>query len=113
RRAGARRASQPRGARCLVACRGMGGAAAAAEIGGGGADGMRRNRGAEKMNGNRPTARSIALALAFLLAGTAAATAQPAAEFYKGKTVTSVIGSDVGGGYDAYGRLGARRLGAH
>jgi tripartite-type tricarboxylate transporter receptor subunit TctC len=65
------------------------------------------------MNGYRPTARSIALALVFLLAGAAAATAQPAAEFYKGKTVTIVIGSDVGGGYDAYGRLVARHLGAH
>lgn len=56
---------------------------------------------------------SIGLALAFASLGAAAVSAQPAAEFYKGKTVTIVIGSDVGGGYDAYGRLVARHLGAH
>src|ERR1700752_187808 len=40
----------------------------------------------------------------------------PAAEpedFYKGKTVSLVIGYSVGGGYDAYGRLVARHLGKH
>jgi tripartite-type tricarboxylate transporter receptor subunit TctC len=64
------------------------------------------------MPGNRARAISIAAALAFLLGG-AEACAQSAAEFYKGKTITIVIGSDVGGGYDAYGRLVARHLGAH
>jgi len=40
-----------------------------------------------------------------------AATAQPAEPFYKGKTITIVIGSPPGGGYDFYGRLIARHLG--
>src|SRR4051812_34758768 len=39
--------------------------------------------------------------------------AQEVADFYKGKTVNMVIGSDVGGGYDAYARLVARHLGQH
>ncbi|HKA81560.1 MAG TPA: hypothetical protein VKD43_16095, partial [Xanthobacteraceae bacterium] len=34
-------------------------------------------------------------------------------DFYKGKTVSLVIGYSVGGGYDAYGRLVARHLGKH
>src|SRR5438046_2375540 len=33
------------------------------------------------------------------------------ADFYKGKTVTIVIGSTAGGGYDTYARLIARHLG--
>jgi len=44
--------------------------------------------------------------------------AQPASsagveDFYKGKTVSLLIGYSVGGGYDAYGRLVARHLGKH
>ena len=34
-------------------------------------------------------------------------------DFYKGKTITVVIGSGVGGGYDVYGRLLAQYLGRH
>ncbi len=34
-------------------------------------------------------------------------------DFYKGKTVSIVIGYSVGGGYDAYGRLVARHLGKY
>jgi tripartite-type tricarboxylate transporter receptor subunit TctC len=34
-------------------------------------------------------------------------------DFYKGKTLSLVIGYSVGGGYDAYGRLVARHLGKH
>jgi tripartite-type tricarboxylate transporter receptor subunit TctC len=34
-------------------------------------------------------------------------------DFYKGKTVSLLIGYSVGGGYDAYGRLVARHLGKH
>jgi tripartite-type tricarboxylate transporter receptor subunit TctC len=41
------------------------------------------------------------------------ANAQPAADFYKGKTVTLVVGSTPGGGYDAYARTLARFYGAH
>jgi tripartite-type tricarboxylate transporter receptor subunit TctC len=48
----------------------------------------------------------------------AAVTTQPARsagveDFYKGKTVSLLIGYSVGGGYDAYGRLLARHLGKH
>jgi hypothetical protein len=44
--------------------------------------------------------------------------AQPASsagveDFYKGKTVSLLIGYSVGGGYDTYGRLVARHLGKH
>jgi tripartite-type tricarboxylate transporter receptor subunit TctC len=41
------------------------------------------------------------------------ATAQSPAEFYKGKTVSVVIGFSPGGGYDTYGRLLARHIGNH
>ncbi len=34
-------------------------------------------------------------------------------DFYRGKTVSLLIGYSVGGGYDAYGRLVARHLGKH
>jgi len=48
----------------------------------------------------------------------AVAAAQPASsagveDFYKGKTVSLLIGYSVGGGYDTYGRLVARHLGKH
>jgi tripartite-type tricarboxylate transporter receptor subunit TctC len=48
----------------------------------------------------------------------AAVTTQPARsagveDFYKGKTVSLLIGYSVGGGYDAYGRLLARHLGKY
>jgi tripartite-type tricarboxylate transporter receptor subunit TctC len=42
-----------------------------------------------------------------------AALAQPAADFYKGKTVTLVISSSSGGGYDVMGREIAKYLGSH
>jgi tripartite-type tricarboxylate transporter receptor subunit TctC len=47
------------------------------------------------------------------LAGCSAAQAQDVASFYKGKTVSVVIASAPGGGFDTYGRLVARHLGAH
>jgi tripartite-type tricarboxylate transporter receptor subunit TctC len=59
--------------------------------------------------------RSYAIATAALVAALAAQSA-PGAEiedFYKGKTVSLLIGYSVGGGYDAYGRLLARHLGKH
>ncbi len=54
-----------------------------------------------------------------LAAGTAAlalagsAHAQSVEEFYKGKTISFVIGYSAGGGYDAYARLVARHMGDH
>ena len=49
-----------------------------------------------------------------LAAAAAVAFANPAlsADFYQGKTITIVVGSDVGGGFDAFARLLARHLGA-
>ena len=59
----------------------------------------------------------VGAALAALMgfAGTAGALAQsnPVADFYTGKTVTILIGSDVGGTYDLYGRTLARHLGKY
>jgi tripartite-type tricarboxylate transporter receptor subunit TctC len=53
-----------------------------------------------------------AAALTSLLAS--GATAQTGvADFYKGKTVTIVIGTSPGGGYDLYARLIGRHLGKH
>jgi len=46
----------------------------------------------------------------------AALTAPPAAAdepFYKGKTISLIIASNASGGYDTYGRLLARHMGAH
>jgi tripartite-type tricarboxylate transporter receptor subunit TctC len=39
--------------------------------------------------------------------------AQSPAEFYKGKTIELDIGTSVGGGYDAYGRMLARNMGKY
>lgn len=47
------------------------------------------------------------------LAVAAPASAQSDANFYKGKTITLVVGFSAGGGYDAYGRLVARHIGRH
>jgi tripartite-type tricarboxylate transporter receptor subunit TctC len=50
-----------------------------------------------------------------VLAGLACAPAmaQPAEEFYRGKTITITVGSDAGAGYDAYARLLGRHIGKH
>src|SRR5438874_1471789 len=39
--------------------------------------------------------------------------AQPPAEFYKGRSIDLYIGTSVGGGYDAYGRMLARHIGKY
>jgi tripartite-type tricarboxylate transporter receptor subunit TctC len=39
------------------------------------------------------------------------AAADPLGDFYTGKQITLIVGSDVGGGYDAQARLAARHLG--
>src|ERR1700704_3130054 len=57
--------------------------------------------------------RGPALALLTLLATSAAAQAQTAAEFFRGKTVNVYIGVGVGGEYDIQARLVARHLGKH
>ena len=50
---------------------------------------------------------------ALLLAIAVPALAQSVQEFYKGKSVSLVIGFSVGGGYDLYGRHLARHIGKH
>ena len=54
-----------------------------------------------------------AVGLMFALFSMPAARAQSVAEFYKGKSVDLDVGYSVGGGYDLYARLIARRLGGH
>jgi tripartite-type tricarboxylate transporter receptor subunit TctC len=57
---------------------------------------------------------SCALVLALALpAGFEAACAQSVADFYKGRTVTILVGSDVGGGYDLTARTLAHHLARH
>jgi len=58
-------------------------------------------------NGVRAVA---ALALLAALASSPAAADGP---FYKGKTVSLIVGSNTSGGYDTYGRLLARHIGKH
>jgi tripartite-type tricarboxylate transporter receptor subunit TctC len=58
--------------------------------------------------------RATMLAVLAWLALPAAARAQDAvAQFYKGQTVTIIVGTSAGGGYDLYARLIARSLGRH
>jgi tripartite-type tricarboxylate transporter receptor subunit TctC len=57
--------------------------------------------------------RGTALALLTLFVTCAAAQAQTAAEFYRGKTVNIYIGVGVGGEYDIQARLVARHIGKH
>jgi len=55
---------------------------------------------------------AVATALAATLA-TQDARSAGVEDFYRGKTVSLLIGYSVGGGYDAYGRLLARHFGKH
>jgi tripartite-type tricarboxylate transporter receptor subunit TctC len=54
-----------------------------------------------------------ALSAVAALACTQVAQAQSVAQFYKGKTINIVVGSDVGGGYDLTARTVARHLARH
>src|SRR5947199_240873 len=49
----------------------------------------------------------------FFLAALLPAAPSSAQDQFKGKTVRLVVGTPAGGGYDTYGRLVARHLGAH
>lgn len=66
-----------------------------------------------------PSARLSALAATPALAGLAALLVNPAlaanpiADFYKDKTVTVIVGTSPGGGYDTYARLLAKHMGKH
>ena len=62
----------------------------------------------------RSTSTSAAWGIALaLFLGPLPARSAGVEDFYKGKTVSLLIGYSVGGGYDAYGRLVARHLGKH
>ena len=50
------------------------------------------------------------VALVLLLASAGQAAADPVADFYAGKQITFIVGSDPGGGYDGQARLVARHL---
>jgi len=64
---------------------------------------------------SRIALRSIQATGALLLAllPTSPGSAQSPAEFYRGKTIELDIGTSVGGGYDAYGRMLARNMGKY
>lgn len=53
----------------------------------------------------------LAMAGLGLLLGAGAAQAQSVEQFYKGKTISMLVGSSAGGGYDTYARLVSRHLG--
>ena len=55
----------------------------------------------------------VACLPAMLLALAGPIHAQPAEEFYRGRTVTVLVGFTAGGGYDVYARLLGRHLGRH
>lgn len=50
---------------------------------------------------------------ALVATGPLGASAQPVADFYKGKTIELHIGYTSGGGYDVYGRIVARHMGKY
>ena len=56
---------------------------------------------------------SVAGAAVLTGAGRAAADDAAVASFYKGKTITVLVGSSAGGGYDTYARLIARHMTKH
>jgi tripartite-type tricarboxylate transporter receptor subunit TctC len=56
--------------------------------------------------------RCVSLLLASL-AITVQARAEPVADFYRGRTITLIVGYGPGGGYDLFARLMARHLGHH
>ena len=56
---------------------------------------------------------AMAASIAALLALTASARAQSVEDFYRGKTISVLVGFTSGGGYDVYARVLARHLGRH
>jgi tripartite-type tricarboxylate transporter receptor subunit TctC len=75
--------------------------------------GGERNRIKTPPAGARGLRAAAALMGLAVLACPDAAIAQPVADFYQGKTVTILVGSDVGGGYDLTARTLAHYLGRH
>jgi tripartite-type tricarboxylate transporter receptor subunit TctC len=58
-------------------------------------------------------ARTALAAAMFISAALQSALAQPVADFYRGKRLTLISSSAVGGGYDQYARLLAKHMGRH
>ena len=67
----------------------------------------------DTLEGSMPTQSLRHLTLFIALALSAAAAAQPIANFYQGKTVTIFVGFGPGGGYDAYAQLLAQHIRRH
>ena len=61
----------------------------------------------------RVVSQALLVICATLLLPLTAARAQSVADFYKGKTITILVGSDAGGGYDLTARTLARHLSRH
>ena len=55
--------------------------------------------------------RQFAATLLAAVTAAAAAAADPVADFYRGQTISLVVGANTGGGYDAYARPVSRHLG--
>jgi tripartite-type tricarboxylate transporter receptor subunit TctC len=62
---------------------------------------------------SRRLARNSLLAVAAIVALAGNAAAEGVADFYKGRSLSMIVGFSVGGGYDAYARLLARYIGKH
>jgi tripartite-type tricarboxylate transporter receptor subunit TctC len=56
---------------------------------------------------------SVVTAACLLLAGMSASRAETAAEFYRNRQVSMLIGTTAGGGYDIFGRMFARHMGKY
>jgi tripartite-type tricarboxylate transporter receptor subunit TctC len=61
----------------------------------------------------RISLRRLAIGAALFVTWTANAPAAPVDDFYKGKTVTLLVGGSAGGGYDTLGRAIAHYIGRH
>ncbi|HEY7297552.1 MAG TPA: tripartite tricarboxylate transporter substrate-binding protein [Xanthobacteraceae bacterium] len=57
--------------------------------------------------------RFFAVPILVAVAGTATLQAEPVSDFYRGKTISIIVGSDAGGGYDLTARALARVIGHH
>src|SRR5215212_9501717 len=65
------------------------------------------------MKGSAMLARTLLGFAIALLAQGEAARAQSVADFYRGKSITMLIGYTSGGGYDLYARVLSRHMGRH
>lgn len=61
----------------------------------------------------RNVAQSSLMGVALVLAGSASSSSEPVSEFYRGRTLSLVVGYSAGGGYDLYARALSRHIGRH